>query len=186
LADFLELQEEVYMTFYYELDMVGDIKKSMQRNIQQSQILLFIATHRSVFESQDCKFELEEAKKHGVEVIPIRGDDISWSEMKNVGLSSTLGMDFNVNEFDEFKKNLYDYIKLYKREINLFQKDKVEVDRNRLKIRNYLVNYLLNYIDSKEYEEYFLHNFENIKKLLDEIEENSLNNKELFNKLFSL
>ena len=122
LASFLGQQKEVYETFFCERDMVGDIKRSMQKNIIQSQILVFIATHKSVFESEDCKFELEEARRNGVEVIPIKGEDISWEEMKSVGLSSTKGLNFDGDQFEVFKNELYKYILQYKRKINLFQK----------------------------------------------------------------
>lgn len=182
LADFLEQQEEVYQVFICERDMVGDIKQSMQKNILQSQILLFIATHKSVFESADCKFELDEARRNGVEVIPIKGDDISWEEMKSVGLSSTLGMPFNGEQFDVFKSDLYKYIQQYKREINLFEKGKAAIGRNKFKVRKQFLDFL----ESEEFSEFNVKNFREIKDLIDKKEEMTMNTFEFFKKLFNL
>ena len=88
--------------------------------------------------------------------------------------------DYNDN-LDDFGKELYEYIRNYKRNINLFEKEKAKIDKIKYSIRNEF-NKIIN---STQIEEYFKDNYDTI---LQQIEEDNFNKNllKLFNKLFDL
>ena len=102
--------------------------------------------------------------------------------MKSVGLSSTLGINFNGEQFDIFKSDLYKYIQQYKREINLFEKGKAAIGRNKFKVRKQFLEFL----ESEEFSEFNTKNFQEIKNLIDKKEDMTINTFEFFKKLFNL
>lgn len=69
------------------------------------------------------------ALKREIEVIPIKGMDISWGDLNRIDLTEEdlgyfdlgreKGIEFNLENFSSFCDNLYKYIKQYKRNINL-------------------------------------------------------------------
>lgn len=135
LANFLGMQKEIYpQVFYSEKYMVGNMQNSMKRHIQESQIILFIAS-KAALDSGPCQFELETAINLGKEIIPLRGDDLTWEEIADKGLAYVKGLDIDLDNFDQFCTDLYAYIKKYKREINLFEKKKAQVDKKILKLK---------------------------------------------------
>ncbi len=135
LADYLGQQEEIYPeVFYSEKYMVGDMEESMVKNIEESQIILFIATQASLA-SGPCQFELETARKLDKEILPLKGTDVTWDELAVKGLAYVKGLDIDLENFEQFCADLYDYIKKYKREINLFEKEQATLDKKILKLK---------------------------------------------------
>ena len=160
IAQGLENQPEIYKVLFCERDLIGDIDEFMNKNIPNCQLLLFIASQQSVFESKDCKHELEVAKKNNLKIIPIKCDDVSWEDLETLNLSRQLGLELTIDKFDEFCERLYAYIKEYKRNIKLFEKKQAQVDKEILQIKNYF----LKIIETIEFNLYIKNNIEEIRE----------------------
>ena len=136
MTNFLENQKEIYKVFFCEEDLKGNIDNFMDSTIPNCQLLIFIATKKSVFNSIDCKHEMELARNHHIQIVPIKGVDLSWRDLESIGLSRELGLEFDNNNFEQFLKDLYKYIYDYKRNIDLFNKEKGKVDKLLLEVIN--------------------------------------------------
>ncbi|MFX1338825.1 MAG: TIR domain-containing protein [Promethearchaeota archaeon] len=123
LVKYLEQQKEISQVYFCEEDLSGNIDQWMLDAIQQCQLILFIATNRSVFNSLDCANELQLAAKFSIPVIPLKGKDVDWSDLAERNLSRELGLEYDTDNFDEFCSNLYKYVENFKREINLMEKE---------------------------------------------------------------
>ncbi|MCJ7647435.1 MAG: hypothetical protein MUP85_02365, partial [Candidatus Lokiarchaeota archaeon] len=91
----------------------------MLDTVQKCQLVLFIGTKKSVFNSADCDNELQLADKYSIPVIPLKGDDIDWTGLAEKNLSRELGLEYDKDNFEEFCNDLYKYIYNFKREIDL-------------------------------------------------------------------
>jgi Leucine-rich repeat (LRR) protein len=123
LVEYLEKQKEISQVFFCEEDLAGNIDEWMLDNVQKSQLILFIGTHKSVFNSPDCANELQLADKFSIPVIPIKGYDVDWPDLAEINLSRELGLQFDKDNFDAFCEDLYKYVENFKREINLMEKE---------------------------------------------------------------
>ena len=123
LVEFLEKQKEISEVFFCEEDLAGNIDEWMLDAVQKCQLILFIGTNKSVFDSVDCANELQLADKFSIPVIPIKGYDVDWPDLAERNLSRELGLEFDKDNFDAFCEDLYNYIKNFKREINLMSKE---------------------------------------------------------------
>jgi len=119
LVEFLKNQKEISEVYFCEEDLAGNIDEWMLDTVQKSQLLLFIATKKSVFDSVDCHNELQLADKFSIPIIPLKGEDIDWGDLAELKLSRELGIEFEKNRFDDFCTDLYKYILNFKREIDL-------------------------------------------------------------------
>ena len=119
LVEFLNNQKEISEAFFCEEDLAGNIDEWMLDTVQKSQLLLFIATKKSVFDSVDCRNELQLADKFSIPIIPLKGDDLDWGDLAELKLSRELGIEFDKNRFDDFCTDLYKYILNFKQEIDL-------------------------------------------------------------------
>ena len=124
LVDYLEKQKEISEVFFCEEDLAGNIDEWMLDNVQKSQLILFIATKKSVFNSPDCANELQLADKFSIPVIPLKGDDVDWPDLAEINLSRELGLEYDKVNFDAFSESVYKYVENFKREINLMDKEK--------------------------------------------------------------
>jgi len=123
LVKYLEQQKEISQVYFCEEDLSGNIDQWMLDAVQQCQLILFIATNKSVFHSPDCANELQLAAKFSIPIIPLKGKDVDWSDLAERNLSRELGLEYDTDNFDEFCSNLYKYIENFKREINLMEKE---------------------------------------------------------------
>ncbi len=123
IVEYLEKQKEISEVFFCEEDLAGNIDEWMLNAVQKCQLLLFIGTNKSVFNSPDCANELQLADKFSIPVIPIKGDDVDWPDLAKINLSRELGLEYDIDNFDEFSSNLYKYIENFKREIDLMSKE---------------------------------------------------------------
>ena len=87
ISDYLQNQEEINKAYYCEEDLKGNIDKFMKKTVPKCQIMLFVGTQNSIFDSEDCSFELFLARKHKIPIIPIKGIDVSWDDLASIGLS---------------------------------------------------------------------------------------------------
>jgi len=109
------------------------------QNIAKSHLILFIATPNSIINEQ-CKKELKYAISNDIPIIPLKATNIKWEELSKVDL----GAEFNISEKlgfelefegsigNEFYKTLYEYIKKYKREVNLLESEEGKLDKQQL------------------------------------------------------
>ncbi len=123
LVDYLVKQKEISQVFFCEEDLAGNIDEWMLDAVQKCQLILFIGTQKSVFNSPDCANELQLADKFAIPVIPLKGSDIDWPDLAEINLSRELGLEFDKENFNEFCGNLYQYILNVKQEINLMDKE---------------------------------------------------------------
>ena len=121
LSEFLENQKEIYQAYYCESDLTGNIDDFMNDYLPRCQMVIFIATQKSVFNSPDCAHEFDLAKKMAIQIIPIKGNDVNWEDLAKIGLDRELGMEFEMDNFDGFSQKLHQYIYDYKRNIDLFE-----------------------------------------------------------------
>ncbi|MBY8981689.1 MAG: toll/interleukin-1 receptor domain-containing protein, partial [Candidatus Lokiarchaeota archaeon] len=161
LSDYLENQDEIYRVFFCERDMVGNITRSMQDNLMKSHLVLLIATKNSIYSSSDCNFEIDLAKKHGINIIPVKGGDIEWEELEKLGLKRTLGTEFNFDNFKGVCQNIYDYIKKFKREIDLHDKEKDVVQQRLLELKD-IFGIVIN---SNEFKHNFMKHYDQINNI---------------------
>jgi hypothetical protein len=122
LVNYLESQKEISEVYFCEADLAGNIDKWMLDAVQKCQLILFIGTKKSLFNSVDCANELQLADKFSIPIIPIKGYDVDWSDLAEKNLSRELGIEFDKDNFDVFCEDLYKYIENFKREINLMEK----------------------------------------------------------------
>ena len=123
LVDYLEMQKEISQVFFCEEDLAGNIDEWMLDAVQKCQLILFIGTQKSVFNSPDCANELQLADKFSIPVIPLKGHDINWPDLAEINLSRELGLEYDKENFSEFFKDLYKYILNFKQEIDLMDKE---------------------------------------------------------------
>ena len=126
LVEYLKKQREISEVYFCEADLAGNIDEWMLETVQKCQLLLFIATKKSVFDSVDCANELQLADKFSIPVIPIKGYDVEWPDLAEKKLSRELGLEFDKENFNDFCVSLYKYIENFKREIDLFGKKERE------------------------------------------------------------
>ncbi|MFX1275646.1 MAG: leucine-rich repeat domain-containing protein [Promethearchaeota archaeon] len=123
LVNYLQRQKEISQVFFCEEDLAGNIDQWMLDAVQQCQLIIFIATNKSVFNSPDCANELQLANKFSIPVIPLKGKDVDWPDLAEKNLSRELGLEYDTDNFEEFCANLYKYVENFKREINLMEKE---------------------------------------------------------------
>ncbi|MFX1311506.1 MAG: hypothetical protein ACFFHD_02695 [Promethearchaeota archaeon] len=123
LVEFLKNQKEISEVYFCEDDLAGNIDEWMLDTVQKCQLLLFIATKKSVFDSVDCQNELQLADKFSIPIIPIKGDDVDWADLAEIKLSRELGLEFDKGNFNTFCDDLYRYIHNFKREIDLMSQE---------------------------------------------------------------
>ncbi|MBN1215274.1 MAG: hypothetical protein JXA99_07490 [Candidatus Lokiarchaeota archaeon] len=131
LGQFLENQLEVDIAYLCERDLSGNIDGFMDKNIPNSQIVLFIGTANSV-NSVDCQYELKLSREYNLQIIPVKAKELDWGDLAKIGLARELGIecDFKNKEgFMNFCEDLYSYIKKLKRQIDLHDKEQGKIDR---------------------------------------------------------
>ena len=170
IAEYLEQLEEIYDVYYCEADLKGNIDDFMDENIPRCQLVLIFASQKSIFDSQDCAHELELARRHNIQIIPIRGRDVSWDDLAEVQLSRELGFQFEESHFTEFCAKLYDYIKEFKRSLNIFEAEELKLDKEKLNLK-YVIN---DFIESEEFEVNLKENFSQFQALFQKLNKNKI------------
>ncbi|MFX1399154.1 MAG: hypothetical protein ACFFAS_19185, partial [Promethearchaeota archaeon] len=122
-----------------ETDVVEDIWDFMTKNVPLSHLLLFVATKNSI-KSEACQYELFLANKYNITILPIKGADITWEELKNVELinrqkqqQGSLDLsnpkkkfEFNGKNFNNICKKLSAYLKTHESELKKAKKKGIE------------------------------------------------------------
>ena len=112
MADTLGETKEINKGFYCEQDMRGNIDDWMDEVVPISDIFIFLATKKSVFNSPDCAREIRLANEYGLYLVPIRTDEVTWADIAQINLPDS-GFDYVKK-----RKKLYQGLKDYLTEIN--------------------------------------------------------------------
>ncbi len=169
-AEFLEQQKEVYQAYFCEEDLKGNIDSFMEETIPQCQLLLYIATQKSIFESIDCSHELDHARKNNIQIIPIKGIDVDWNDLAKVGLNRELGLEFDADNFEQYCKDLYQYIYEFKRKIDLIDKEQGKIDKSILDTESLFEEFL----KIPEVNELYKKSFSEIEQLKEEYKQEKI------------
>jgi len=170
LADYLKQQPEINQIYFCEEDLKGNIDTWMEETVPKSQLLLFIGTQQSIYNSRDCSNELFLARKHNIEVTPIKGVDASWGDLTKVGLSRELGFEFDARNFEKLCADLYKYICEFKRERDLVAKEQDEVENSKLEFKT-LIN---KWLESEAYENISQDNISKLNELKQKFKSNQI------------
>ncbi len=153
-----------------EQNEICEVHGSGENDISESQLVLFIATKNSMSDEQ-CRHELELALTSDIGIIPIKGTDITFEDLSQIdlgedfNLKDKLGLEFDSENFKKFSDELYEHIKKYKREFNVFELNEKKFDELWVKIKIISENF----IESDEFRDKFAESNELFKKLDDEL-----------------
>jgi len=174
--------EERYQINYmkYKLKVFGEIQEvytGEESEILDSHLFLFIATKNSI-NNKKCQQELISAITNKIPIIPLKASDIKWEDLSEINL----GMDYNLSEklgieFDDKDTGfftLYDYIKKYKRQINLLEPMEGRIDKQWLNVK--IIGD--NFVNSEEFRELYRENIDQFKKLAEEFKDGRLSPKQ--------
>jgi hypothetical protein len=155
---------------------IREVYSSGENNVLDGHLLIFIATKNSITDTRS-RHELGLALTHGIGIIPIKGTDIEFEELKHLDLkveghgyfdlSDKLGFEFDSKKtkLNKLCDELYEYIKLYKRDFNLFdiESRKLDVERENVKA---IIEEL---IESVEFRENLMENLTQLKAISEEL-----------------
>ncbi|MFX0010970.1 MAG: leucine-rich repeat domain-containing protein, partial [Candidatus Hermodarchaeota archaeon] len=129
--------------------------------LKDFQLALFFASQNSLFKSGRIKEILNLVKEQYIQVIPIKGSDVSWGELAEVGLSRELGIEFTENNFEEFCDNLYRYICEFKHAVDLIDKEEGTYDKSILEFKILFKEF----VNSEQFRNLVLQNIEAISSI---------------------
>lgn len=149
------------------------------KKISKSQILIIIGSQNFIT-SKTLLHDISEAIIKDIEIIPIKGMDIKWRnfnkiDLKDKGLgtfdlSNKKGFELNIKDIKKFGNELYEYIRQYKRKINLF-----EPEERKLYIQiNNIKNVVEKLIASEDFERSIKENFSQIVSLNTDLKNNKI------------
>lgn len=182
IINFLSRQNEIYSISHSIQDKKQKMDNFLERSIEKSQLFIYFATIRSVQPQSNCLKEIELCKQFNNCVLIIQDQSISWNDLKNIGLQNQIRMDFNKYEFKGFCEQLYEFIKTYKREINVFNRVLAKFERNKMLIKQYL----LEIINSPDFEIYYYANHGQINEALSQMGNKSKERANIIRKLFKM
>lgn len=182
IINYLSKQDEIYSISHSIQDKKQKMDDFLERSIDNSQLFIFFATIRSVQTQSNCSKEIELCKKFNNCMLIIQDQSISWNELKNIGLHNQIKLEFNKYEFKDFCEQLYEFIKTYKREINVFNRVLAKFERNKMLIKQYLMEI----INSPDFEIYYYANHGQINEALSQMGNKSKERANIIRKLFKM
>jgi Leucine-rich repeat (LRR) protein len=188
ISESLEDTKEIFQAYYSEQYLQGNFDDFMKKNVPKSQILIFFATKNSL-NSKPCNLELQLALNNNLQIIPILGNNLNWSDLDSIELydnsgdkfylSNMKGLKFS-NNISEFTKVLYNHIYNLKRNLDLFDKQEIEYDQFILDFADEINKY----IKTEEYHELIKTHFLNIGKIFKSYKSNHFNTLEFLYQIF--
>jgi len=181
----LASRKEIH-SVYHRMQNLGkkeDFHHFMKETISNCQFFLLFATKKSL-QSEDCKHELALARSNNIKIIPILGKDLDWNDAKiqKMELHREYGLTFKDYTLLGLCDEIYDYIHKYKREHNVFEREKEEIEEQLLNIKNTINNFF----ESHKFEEILQKNLSKFKVLFQELEENRILLHEFYLKFGSI
>lgn len=180
----LEKVDIIHNVHLCEEDLRDSIQAFMDKNVPKCQLLIFVCTQNSLT-SKDCLYELSLAKKFGITILPIKGNDISREDLMQVDLREHEQdfIDLNKSEGFEFNKKVFDklqeYIMSHESELKLFKKEQEILDKEKSNMRKNVMDFA----DSNEFKEHLKENFEEFQKISQEVRNARITNFEYYWKL---
>lgn len=192
---------------YSERDMneykILDFKKILQQQLEifelyekgeivKCQLMLFLATKNSITDNK-CLHDLVLAINNDIGVIPIKGEDLDWNHLSQIDLTSQnlgyfdlsdkLGFELNNKDnIEEFSSKLYEYVKQYKRNYNLFETEERKLDIQKENIKNVISTV----INSEIFKQNLKENVKELKELLEKLELEQISSAEFYYKCSQL
>ncbi|MHA1192093.1 MAG: leucine-rich repeat domain-containing protein [Promethearchaeota archaeon] len=154
---------------------IHNIDTSIENNIQENQLLLFIATQNSIIDEK-CIKDLKLWISSNKALIPLKSMDILWEDLNNINLgvgfnlSNKLGFEFNIDDIEKLSDMVYKHILKYKHEINLFKPIKMSI----LEPWGDVKKISKEYLDTKEFNRKFNENIDFYRKLYNDYKEGLL------------
>ena len=182
IAEFLSKQPEIQRVFTIDEHEGEFLEEFVSRILLDCQLVLFVGTRESIFESSSCTMMLDTARQLGIEVIPIKGMTASWADLNALDLSRQLGIEFTMDDLGEFCIDLYKYITKYKRAIDLFDRERAVIGKQ---IMECIIS-LKNYVNSMEFKETISRNYNMVKSTIQEFEKKKISIAELFSRMASV
>ncbi|MEJ2278954.1 MAG: hypothetical protein P8Y70_14580 [Candidatus Lokiarchaeota archaeon] len=147
---------------------IQEIYLQDHQNIVESHLVLFIATLNSIIDEK-CKSELKFAISKNIPIIPLKTTNIQWKDLSKINLgaefniSEKLGfeLEFEGNGGKDFYIKLYEYIRKYKREINLLEPEEGKLDKQQLNAKIIVEKF----VESEEFIDGFEKNVDEFKNL---------------------
>lgn len=184
VAQYLRRQPEIYDVNYYdwksESTEVRNYKDHVGKHIDRANLVIFFITTHSVKASSNIQQDLQICKEKNICMALVVNKEIGWPELRLINLNNELQMKYENMSLSSFLNQLYEFIVMYKREVNMFNRYIAKFEVNKLLIRNYF----LEIIDSPEFEQYYYANFNQISNYLDEIGDVSKKRALILRKLF--
>jgi hypothetical protein len=100
----------------------GESAPSLEERIKNSHLILYIASHASVYEAPECRKILEVAENEAIPIIPIKGSDVTWGNLMDLKIARELGKEYDPTNFTAFLEDMKHYIYNYKRNVNIMEK----------------------------------------------------------------
>jgi hypothetical protein len=180
----LEKVDIIHNVHLCEEDLRDSIQAFMDKNVPKCQLLIFVCTQNSLT-SKDCLYELSLAKKFGIKILPIKGNDISQEDLMQIDLreheqdfidlSKLEGFEFNKKVFDK----LQEYIMSHESELKLFKKEQEILDKE----KSIIQKNIMDFADSNEFKEHLKENFEEFQKTSLDVKNGRITNFEYYLKL---
>ena len=165
----------------------------MREKIPKSHILIFIGTKNSL-NSKDCRYELSLAKKYDLQILTLKGADITWKDLDKIdlrehnqgiiNLSRTESFEFSARDFDELSNKLYEYMEEQESNRKLHKKERKEFELD--DIISMINKYFTIIMESKEFRNNLKENIEKFENIFQQISENRITTLEYFLKLVKI
>ncbi len=182
LSDFLETQENIYQAYFCEEDLRGNIDEFMNLIVPQCHVVIFIGTQQSIYHSVDCKHEIELARKHGLIILSVKGNDVDWSEFENMGLSIDSGIDFSEENFEIYCKVIQNHLDQIHEDIE----KKEDRDGNLEKDVEEIYTIIFNYLDSPRFKEIYRNAQNDFESFKLELQDANMNRNDVLFKLSNI
>ena len=122
ISEYLRSQKRISKVHCCEKDMWGNINQWMDTYIPRSQLLLIFFTEESK-KSEACSKELKLAFKYDLTITPILGVGMNWKNFKEkskefgVDIANEFGLEYQFEDVEKFKKELYEYVMRVRKKI---------------------------------------------------------------------
>ena len=192
LKNNLEKRDIIHEVIICEDDLFGNIKEFMDQEVLGSDLLLFIATKTSK-DRPAVQHEIALAKKYGIMILPIKGRDITWDDLKQIDLieekqelldlSKMNWFEFDDKNVKKLSDELYEYFKKQKTELRKFRKIKEMGEKKELNILKLQIKKKINeFIHSSEFRKNVGENLEKLQKIFQDLSDGQLTLFEFFSK----
>ena len=182
LSDFLETQKNVYQAYFCEEDLRGNIDEFMNLIVPRCQVVIFIGTQQSIYHSVDCKHEIELARKHGLTILSVKGNNVEWSEFEIMGLSTDSSIVFSEENFKIYCELIQNHLDQIHEDIEKKEMGDINLEKSVEEIYTIIFNYL----DSPRFKEIYRNDQNDFESFKLELQDTSMNCNDVLFKLSNI